>query len=63
LDRISTWDEVRIAMSILSQAGFAAGDCNDAGDEDTDLSGGVSKLLEDVMWLAMVHEMPNSKSN
>jgi hypothetical protein len=50
-------------MSILSQAGFAAGDCNDAGDEDTDLSGGVSKLLEDVMWLAMVHEMPNSKSN
>jgi len=63
LDRRSTWDEVRSAMSISSQDGFAAGDSNDMCNTDADFSGGASNLLEDDMWLAIVLEMPYSKSN
>jgi hypothetical protein len=50
-------------MSILSEAGFAVGDSNNRGNADTDFSRGVSKLLEDDMWLTIVRAMPYSKGN
>jgi hypothetical protein len=49
LDRLSTWDEVRSAMSITSQAGFAVGDNDNIRDTNTDFSHGASNLLEDEM--------------
>jgi len=63
LDRTSTWDEVRSAMSFSSQAGFTVGDSDDLCEAGTDFSRAPSNLLEDDMWLAIAREMPYSKSN
>jgi hypothetical protein len=64
LDRLSTWDEVRSAIAVASQGVFAfVGDSDDLREADADFSGGARNLLENDMWLAIVREMPYSKSN
>jgi hypothetical protein len=50
LDRLATWNEVRCAMSFLSQGAL-------------DFNSRVSKLPEDIMWLAIVSEMVDSIVN
>jgi hypothetical protein len=64
LDRIATWDEIICAISVSSQSGFTfVGACDDLREAHSDVSGGACNLSEDVMWLAIVSEMPDSKSN
>jgi hypothetical protein len=63
LDRRSTWDEVRSAMSISSQDDFAVGDCDDMCDVDTDFSRVAPDLCENDMWLSIARAIPYSKSN
>jgi len=63
LDRTSTWDEVRSALSISSQVILVVGGSGDLHEADTDLGRASSNHLEGGMWLAIVREMPNSKSN
>jgi hypothetical protein len=63
LDRRSTQDEIRSALSLSAQVILL--DCNidDLSAADTDLSPTSSNLIEDDMWSAIAHEMPYSKSN
>jgi hypothetical protein len=64
LDRLSTWEEVRSAMSVSSQAVIAVvGDSDDLHKIDSDFGDIVLKLSEDTMWLAMAGKMAHSKSN
>jgi hypothetical protein len=64
LDRLATWDEVRSAMSFLSQgASELVGACDDCRELDSDFTGRARNLSEDIMWLAIVSEMPDSMSN
>jgi hypothetical protein len=64
LGRLSTWDEVRSAMSVTSQGVFAfVGATDDLREADAGFSGRACNLLEDNMWLAIVREMPYSKRN
>jgi hypothetical protein len=57
LDRLATWNEVRYAMSFSSQGVFELVVTCDASSE---MDGFVP---EDDMWLAIVSEMPTSRSN
>ena len=64
LDRLSTWDEVRSALSFSSQSAFGPiGESGDLGEAGPDCSGIAWNLSEDTMWLAIINEMPDSKSN
>jgi hypothetical protein len=64
LDRLSTWDEVRSALSFSSQSAFGpVGDIGGPDEADLDCSGVGWKLSEDTMWLAIISEMTDSKSN
>jgi hypothetical protein len=64
LDRIATWNEVRYALSFSSQCIIElAGPCDDSSKIDSDFNGRTGNLSEDDMWLAIVGEMPDSKSN
>ena len=64
LDRLAMWNEVRCAMAGSSPGGFAlAGDGDHFRAANSDLSGGAGNLPEDMQWLALISEMPDSKSN
>jgi hypothetical protein len=64
LDRLATWNEVLCAMSGSSPGGFAlAGTRAAFRKADADFSGGAGNLPEDTLWLALVSEMPDFKSN
>jgi hypothetical protein len=64
LDRFSTWDEVRKAISASSQSAWVfLGTRNDLYKADSDFSGIAWKLSEDTIWWAIVSETPDSKSN
>ena len=64
LDRIATWNEVRYSLSFSSQCIIElAGPRDDSSKIDSDFSGRTGNLSEDDMWLAIVGEMPDSKSN
>ena len=64
LDRIATWNEVRYALSFSSQCIIElAGPRDDSSKIDSDFSGLTGNLSEDDMWLAIIGEMPDSKSN
>jgi hypothetical protein len=64
LDRLATCNEVRYAMVFLSQGAFALVGTNDDLQElDSDFSSRACNLPEDNMWLAIVREMPDCKSN
>jgi hypothetical protein len=64
LDRLATWNEVRCAISVSAGAVFALdGAGNDSRETDSAFSGSAYNLPEDDMWLAIIREMPDSKSN
>ena len=64
LDRISTWNEVRYAMSFPSQSAFeSVGVRDDLIEMDSNVSGRTCNLFEDSMWLAIASKMPDSKCN
>jgi len=64
LDRMATWNEVRCAISISSQDTLPLNSIRDDFLEvDSDLRNHARNLSEDAMWLAIVNEMPDSKSN
>jgi hypothetical protein len=64
LDRIATWNEVRCAMSVSSQGTLPLKSIRDDFLEvDSDFRDRARNLSEDAMWLAIVNEMPDSKSN
>jgi hypothetical protein len=62
LDRLSTWDEVRSAMASqgASEAGCTPGGY---GDVESDFAGCVGVVPEKLMWLALLSERLNPKSN
>jgi hypothetical protein len=60
LDRLATWDEVRYAMASWSQGAFElVGACDDCRELDPDFTGRARNLSKDIMWLAIVSEMPS----
>jgi len=64
LDRFSTWDEVRNAISASAQSAWVflgAGD--DLCEANSEFSRIAWKLSENTMWLAIISEMPDSESN
>jgi hypothetical protein len=64
LDRLATWNEVMCAIAALDQGACApVGDKEDLRVTDSDFSGVRWELSEDTLWLAIVSEMPDSKSN
>ena len=64
LDRLATWNEVRCAMSCLSQASSElARSWDDSHEADSDFRGRACNLPEDDMWLAIISDMPDSRSN
>ena len=64
LDRLATWDEVRSAMSFSSQGAFQlVGTYDECREVDSNFTGRSCNLSEDIMWLAIVSEMPDSTSN
>jgi hypothetical protein len=64
LDRLATWNEVIYAMSSSSRWTIeVAAPGDDSGEIDSDSSGRTSNFSGDDLWLALVSEMPNSKSN
>ena len=64
LDRQATWNEVRWALSSSSQSIVVHdGPRDDSSNIDSDFNGRTGNLPEDDMWLAIVSEMPDSKSN
>jgi hypothetical protein len=64
LDRIATWNEVRCAMSASPQGALPFKSVRDDFLEvDSDFGDRARNLSEDDMWLAIVNEMPDSKSN
>jgi hypothetical protein len=61
LDRLATWNEVMCAISVSSEGVLALGGTfNNLREMDSDFSG---SARNDDMWLAIVREMPGSKSN
>lgn len=63
-DRLATWDEVRSAMSFSSQRAFKlVGACDDCREVESDFTSRACNLSEEIMWLAMVSAMPDSKTN
>ena len=64
LDRLATWDEVVRAMSSLSQCAIEfTGPRDNSREMGSDSSGEACNFSEDDLWLALVSEMPDSKSN
>jgi len=64
LDRLATWNEVDRAISVSSQGAFAPVDDYENLRLAYSDSGGIGwELSEDALWLAIIHEMPFSKSN
>jgi hypothetical protein len=64
LDRLATWNEVRCAMSVSSQGALEViGACDDFRKMDSDFSRRACNLPADIMWLAIISEMPDSISN
>jgi hypothetical protein len=64
LDRLATWNEVRCALSFLSQgASELAGACDDSREVDPDIRGRACNLPEDIMWSVIVSKMAYSNSN
>jgi hypothetical protein len=62
LDRLATWNEVMCATS--DEGTFAlVRDSDDLREADSDFSVSPCNLAEDDLWLAIVCEMPDSKSN
>jgi hypothetical protein len=63
-DRMATWNEVRCAMSVFSHGINPLKSVFDEFIEvDSDIKDRAGNLSEDAMWLAIVKEMPDSKSN
>ena len=63
-DRFATWNEVICAISVSSHGALALGGaCSHSREMDSYFSGSARNLPEDDMWLAIVREMPDSKSN
>ena len=64
LDRFATWNEVMCAISVSTEEVLALGGAySDLREMDSDFSVRNGNLSEDDMWLALVSEMPDSKSN
>ena len=64
LDRLATRDEVRSAMSFLSRSAFElAGSRGARREVDSDFTGRAPLLSEDIMWLAIISEMPDTPCN
>ena len=64
LDRLATWDEVCCALSFSLQGAFVlVGACDDFREADSDFCGRPCNLRGDTMWLAIISEMPDSRSN
>jgi hypothetical protein len=65
LDRLATWDEVRSAISFPSQGAFELVGTRDDCREmmDSDFIDRLCILSEDIMWVAIVGEIPDSMSN
>jgi hypothetical protein len=64
LDRLATWNEVRCAIAASAEGSLVLGGaCDDMREMDSDFSGGTCNLPEDDTWLAIISEMPDSKSN
>ena len=64
LDRLATWNEVRCAILFPSQDAFELiGTSSDFCEMNSDFSGHARNLPGDIMWLAIVSEMPDSLSN
>ncbi len=62
LDRLATLNEVRFAMRLSSQTVFTFA-CEEPLDLDSDGIGCACDLSEDMLWLAIVNEMPDTPSN
>jgi hypothetical protein len=64
LDRLATWNEVMCAISASAEGTFALVRENaDLREANSDFSVSACNLPEDDLWLAIAHEMQNSKSN
>ena len=64
LDRLATWNEVRRALSFSPQGTFVlVGACDDFREMDSDFFGRACNVAEDIVWLAIASEMPDSASN
>jgi hypothetical protein len=64
LDRLATWNEVRCAMLFSSKNTLRVAACDDFfGETDSHLYGPGCNLPEDIAWLDIVREMPDSLSN
>jgi hypothetical protein len=64
LDRLATWSEVMCAISVSAEVSIELVRDRDGWREiDSDFSGISCNLSEDIMWLAIASEMPDSKSN
>ena len=64
LDRLATWNEVMCAISVSAEGTLAlVRDSNDLREANSDFSVSACNLTEDDMWLAILSEMPHSKSN
>jgi hypothetical protein len=64
LDRLATWNEVMCAISVSGEGTFAlVRDSDDLREADSDFCVSAWNPLEDDMWLAIVREMRDSKSN
>jgi hypothetical protein len=64
LDRLATWGEVMRAISVSSEGVLTPGGADsDLRETDSDFRGRSRNLLEDDLWLAIVRETPDSKSN
>jgi hypothetical protein len=64
LDRLATWNELMCAISASAEGPFAlVRESDDLREADSDFSVSACNLPEDDMWLAIVCEMPDSKSN
>jgi hypothetical protein len=61
-DRLATWNEVCRALSFSSQDATKPA-CDDFRETNSDFSGRTGNLPENDMWLAIVSEMPDSRSN
>jgi len=64
LDRLATPEEVRSAMSFSYRGAFEpSGTRDDRREVDSYLTGRFCKLDEDTMWLVIVSETRDSRSN
>jgi hypothetical protein len=64
VDRLATWNEVRCAMAVSAGVSPALdGDCGDMDERDSDFRGIDFKIPDEDMWLAIVCETLDFKSN